>query len=153
MIRYYCQDIRFNYTNKRITNLWLRDIANRENKKIKDLCIIFCSDQYLLHINNEFLSHNYYTDIITFDYCNTQHCRQDQVSGDLFISIDTVKANAEAYFCTFEEELHRVIAHGLLHLLGYNDYTKDEQIVMRNQEDISLERRHFFEKMSTQKVL
>jgi rRNA maturation RNase YbeY len=98
------------------------------------LSIIFCSDDYLLNINKQFLGHDYYTDIVTFDYVEDQ-----MVSGDLFISIDRVKENAAVLDLPFMHELYRVILHGVLHLAGYKDKTKAEQKVMREKEDFYLE--------------
>ena len=95
---------------------------------------IFCSDPYLLEINKQYLGHDYFTDILTFDYS-----QKPVVSGDLFISIDTVRENAEYYGATFEEELHRVIVHGLLHLIGYDDHTPEEQKTMREKENYYLD--------------
>ncbi len=98
------------------------------------LSIIFCSDNYLLNINKQFLGHDYYTDIVTFDYVEDQ-----TVSGDLFISVDRVKENAALLHLPFTHELYRVILHGVLHLVGYKDKTKTEQKLMREREDYYLE--------------
>ena len=98
-----------------------------------EISIIFCSDSYLLEINKKYLGHDYYTDIITFDYCE-----QNRISGDLFISVDTVKANAEFYNVAFHDELHRVIIHGVLHLLKEDDMTPTQQQQMRVAEERAL---------------
>ncbi len=100
-----------------------------ENKKDGELSFIFCSDEYLLKMNNDYLKHNFYTDVITFDYTEG-----DIISGDIFISIDRVKENAEKYNVSFENELQRVMIHGVLHLVGYNDKTEEEQKQMREKE-------------------
>ena len=108
-------------------------VAGSEVRKIGDVNIIFCSDNYILDINIRYLQHDYFTDIITFDYC------EDKIlSGDLFISIDSVQENAKEYGSDFEEELHRVIVHGILHLIGYDDHTPEDQKIMRSKEDYYL---------------
>lgn len=109
-------------------------LAGNENKKLGDVALIFCSDEYLLSINEEFLDHSYYTDIVTFDYSENSF-----ISGDLFISVERVRDNATQYGITFYNELYRVIFHGLLHLAGYNDKTDAEQAEMRAKEDFYLQ--------------
>ena len=133
MVRYYFEDIKFQYKSRRFNNAWLRCVAEREQCRLGDLNIIFCSDPYLLNINLQYLGHDYYTDIITFDYSE-----KPVVSGDLFISIDTVRDNASFYGAGFDEELHRVIVHGLLHLVGYDDHTDADIAQMRLKENESL---------------
>lgn len=130
MIRYDRQDTSFNFKGRRLNSRWLNNVAFAEGKKIGQITVVFCSDEYLLQINRQFLKHNYYTDIITFDYCEG-----DTLNGDLLISIDCVRDNAEHYGCSFDEELHRVIVHGLLHLIGYDDHTAGEQKQMREKEN------------------
>lgn len=112
---------------------WLIALAKEENQEIAGLNYIFCSDEYLLTINKDYLNHDYYTDIITFDYSET-----GVVSGDIYISIDRVVDNANAYQVSLAEELMRVIAHGCLHLLGYKDKTNEEQNLMTKKEEASL---------------
>ncbi len=112
---------------------WLIALAEEESQQISSLNYIFCSDEFLLTINKDFLNHDYYTDIITFDYSE-----ENVVSGDIYISIDRVVDNAREYRATFEHELMRVIAHGCLHLLGYKDKTDEEQSVMTQKEEASL---------------
>ena len=136
MVRYFFEDIKFQYTGRRLTNNWLKAVAKRESCRLGDINIIFCSDPYLLKINLQYLGHDYYTDIITFDYSE-----KPVVSGDLFISIDCVRDNASFYGVPFEEELHRVIVHGLLHLIGYDDHSEEDIAVMRSKENSSLELR------------
>ena len=97
------------------------------------ISIIFCSDNYILDVNQKYLQHDYFTDIITFDYCEG-----DRLSGDLFISVDTVKENALEYGTEFQEELHRVIVHGILHLIGYDDHSPEDIEVMRKKENYYL---------------
>lgn len=129
MIRYFQKDITFNLKAKRVISAWLKTIILEHNKQCKDLNIIFCPDSYILEINQQFLQHDYYTDIITFD-----NCEGDHLSGELYISIDTVKENAVEYEQEFLTELHRVILHGVLHLLGYDDHKKADVVKMREGE-------------------
>lgn len=133
MISYFCDSINFKYLNKVITKKWINTVIHNHHKKCGSINIIFCSDPYILEINKRFLSHNFYTDIITFDYCTLKI-----VSGDLYISIDSVSANAIFYKQSFDDELHRVIIHGILHLLGYDDHTVEQSISMRDAENSSL---------------
>ena len=130
MVSYHCEDIRFEFKGKVLNNRWLKRVAESEEKRLGDVSIIFCSDNYLLDINRRYLQHDYFTDIITFDYCDGK-----VLSGDLFISLDTVRENAVAYGTSFEDELNRVMVHGLLHLIGYDDHTSREQKEMRGKED------------------
>ncbi len=136
MVSYFLEDIDFKFAGKRLNNVWLKSVAESESRRLGRINIIFCSDKYLLDINMKFLKHDYYTDIITFDYCEG-----DVLSGDLFISIDSVRANSEFFGATFENELDRVIVHGLLHLIGYDDHTEAEQKVMREKENFYLAKR------------
>ena len=108
-------------------------VAHTYGKKIGEIHYIFCDDEKILEINRQFLQHDYYTDIITFDYCEG-----DTLSGDIFISVDTVTANAKEYSVSFDEELKRVMIHGILHLCGQNDKTADEQQEMRIKENNAL---------------
>lgn len=133
MVRYFSEDTKFNYKGRRLTSKWLFSVASAEGKSIGDINVIFCSDPYLLEINRKYLGHDYYTDIITFDYCEGEF-----LSGDLFISIDTVRDNASFFNTLFEDELHRVIVHGVLHLIGYDDHSDNEKTVMRSKEDLFL---------------
>jgi rRNA maturation RNase YbeY len=116
---------------------WLLRIISSENKLTGDLVFVFCDDNYLLSINQKYLNHNTYTDIITFDYTNG-----DTLSGDVFISVDRVKENAMKFEISFEEELRRVMSHGILHLAGYGD-KKDEEIkAMRLKEEEKMKMFH-----------
>jgi rRNA maturation RNase YbeY len=112
---------------------WFLSVIQRFNKQQGDITIVFCSDPYILEMNRSHLNHDYYTDIITFDYCEG-----DLVSGDLFISLDTVSSNSIELGTSFIDEIHRVCVHGLLHLLGFNDKTAEDEKEMRRQEDIML---------------
>ena len=130
MISYFAEDIKFDLKGKLLNNRWLKMVVGSEIKRLGDLSIIFCSDNYILDINLRYLQHDYFTDIITFDYCEG-----DTVSGDLFISIDSVRENAAFYGATFEDELDRVMVHGVLHLLGYDDHTPEDIAMMREKEN------------------
>ena len=134
MVTYFTEDISFPFKEKRLTSRWLKFVAGSEAKKLGDIAIIFCSDNYILNINIQYLQHDYYTDIITFDYCEG-----NRLSGDLFISVDSVRENAKEYGSTFEEELNRVIVHGVLHLMGYDDHTDEDITQMRAKENASLQ--------------
>lgn len=114
---------------------WIADTAKAENRAVGDLNIILCHDDYIVEINKEYLNHDYPTDIITFD-----NSTPEEISGELFISIDTVKENSKRFETDFRSELHRVIIHGVLHLLGYKDKTDEEQAEMTSKEDFYLER-------------
>ena len=109
-------------------------VAGSEMRRLGAINIIFCSDPYILEVNLKYLQHDYFTDIITVDYCE-----KDILSGDLFISIDSVRENARYYGTAFEDELDRVMVHGLLHLIGYDDHTEEEIAVMRQKENYYLE--------------
>lgn len=133
MISYYFQDTDFKFREKRRNNEWLRLVAESEIFRIGDISIIFCSDPYILDINQKYLGHDYYTDIITFDYCEG-----DRLSGDLFISVDSVHENSIEYGTEFKDELNRVIVHGLLHLIGYDDHSEEDIAMMRKKENYYL---------------
>jgi len=120
--------------NLELVEKWINKVVRSNNKSVGDLPYIFCSDEYLLEINKEYLNHNYFTDIITFNYCEG-----DVVSGDIFISVDTVLDNANTFDVSFDNELNRVIIHGILHLIGFDDKTDEDQEEMTRQENISLE--------------
>ena len=136
MVSYYTEDTDFNFKERRLTNRWLRFVAQSELKVLGDISIIFCSDNYILDVNIKYLNHDYYTDIITFDYCEGR-----KLSGDLFISIDSVRENAIYYGVEFADELNRVIVHGLLHLIGYDDHTEEDIATMRTKENYYLSQR------------
>ena len=111
----------------------IKRLINSELKEYGEISLIFCSDKYLLEMNRRYLNHDYFTDIITFDYVEN-----NIISGDLFISVDRVKENANAFGVKFSEELFRVIIHGVLHLIGYNDKTGEEKKIMKEKEDLYL---------------
>ncbi len=132
-IRFYDEKIPKQKIGRRILKKWIEEEIFRRNKIPGDLNIIFTSDNYLRQLNRKHLSRDYFTDIISFDYT-----KDKTVSGDLFISIHRVRENALSYNVSFENELNRVIIHGILHLLGYNDENEKEKDVMRREEDICL---------------
>ena len=133
MISYFFEDTDFQFKKKTLNNKWLRLVAESEIRRVGQINIIFCSDNYILDVNQQFLQHDYFTDIITFDYCEG-----DVLSGDLFISVDTVRENAIEYGTEFEDELNRVIVHGVLHLIGYDDHCDEDIAQMRKKEDYYL---------------
>ena len=140
MIRYFTEDTTFLLKKKRLTSKWLQQVAAQRGFRIGELNYIFCSDPYLLAINRQFLDHDYETDIITFDNSEDYLLETGHkgVSADIYISVDTVRVNAEAYGEGFDRELHRVIVHGLLHLIGYDDVTQWKQRRMRAAENRAL---------------
>jgi rRNA maturation RNase YbeY len=139
-INFYSEEADFCLKNEPDYLKWLGNIAQKEEKAIGDLNFIFCNDDYLHSINLQYLNHDTYTDIITFPFEEGE-----VISGDIYISIDRVKENAISYKGSFEEELQRVMAHGVLHLCGYGDKTKEESIIMRSKEEAALA---LFEKIS-----
>ena len=115
------------------TKDWLINLITNEGKKAGEINYIFCDDEYLLKVNQDFLQHDYYTDVITFDYVKGK-----TIAGDIFVSLPRISENAETHSKDFNVELHRVLAHGILHLCGYKDKTDDEVKEMRNKEDYYL---------------
>ena len=113
--------------------IWIEDVIKKEKKIVRDITYIFCDDDYLLERNKEFLNHNTLTDIITFNYCI-----DNNISSDIMISIDRVKENSTIFENSFNEELKRVMIHGILHLIGYNDKSEEEEELMRKKEDFYL---------------
>lgn len=133
MISYTAENIKMPKIRKRIITAWIKDVAATYNKKVGDIGYLFCDDEKILEVNREFLQHDYYTDIITFDYNEG-----DVINGDLVISLDTVRTNAELYGKAYDEELHRVIIHGVLHLCGINDKGPGERAIMEEAENKAL---------------
>lgn len=130
-ITFNSEDTKFNISgSKRDVSAWVRAAVAEEGFKVGEINVIFCSDPYLLEINRHYLHHDYFTDIITFDYCEN-----GVLSGDLFISVDTVKSNSEEYQVMFHVELLRVIIHGVMHLAGYKDKTDPDAAKMREREN------------------
>jgi probable rRNA maturation factor len=123
-------EIDFQLNNETLFSNWISRVILSENKKEGDINYIFCDDEFILEINKQYLNHDYYTDIISFDYSVG-----NELHGDIFISVERVQENAEDFNVTFDEELKRVIIHGILHYCGYKDKSEDEEAVMRNKED------------------
>ena len=134
MISYYNDDVKLPSIKKRSTSSWIKSVAAKYQKTVDSISYIFCSDEKILEVNKQYLQHDYYTDIITFDYTENS----DIISGDIFVSIDRVKDNAKEFKVTFEEELRRVLIHGILHLLGYPDKKPSEERKMRQKENEAL---------------
>ncbi len=130
MISFFSEDVDLPNFNQDTVTYWLSNVCSNELKELEEVSIIFCSDEYLLEMNKQYLEHDYYTDIITFDYCV-----DNQILGDLFVSIDRVADNASLNNVTFDNELLRVMVHGVLHLIGYKDKSPDEELLMRSKED------------------
>ena len=139
MVRYFIQDTDFLFKRRAVHNAWLKAVASEENCRLGEISVIFCSDAYLLDMNRKYLGHDYFTDIITFDYSEGE-----LLSGDLFISVDTVRSNAAFYSAKFDDELDRVIVHGLLHLIGYDDHSEEEFAAMKEKENYYLSKRALF---------
>ncbi|MEM7548408.1 MAG: rRNA maturation RNase YbeY [Bacteroidota bacterium] len=131
MINFFNEDIDFELSDRIKTTQWLNSIVEESFGKGCEVNFIFCSDEFLLNINQDYLAHDYYTDIITFKTSEPS----EPLTSDIFISIDRIRDNAKALSNSFEKELHRVMAHGLIHLMGYEDETPDQKQVMRNKED------------------
>ncbi|AWW30744.1 rRNA maturation RNase YbeY [Echinicola strongylocentroti] len=138
-INFFQEDINYNLPQKNLTKRWLREIGQKEGFKITDLNYIFCTDEYLYQINVDYLDHDTYTDIITFD--NSEE--ENLLEGDIFVSIERIIDNAKTQNQDTYRETIRVISHGLLHLCGYKDKTKEEAQLMRAKEDEAI--KHFFE--------
>lgn len=131
-IQFFNENITYTLKNKGIIRQWISKTIRSEGfKKIGELSIIFCNDDYLLSINQQYLDHNTYTDIITFD--NSED--EEVISGDIFISIDRIKENAVLFKVEESHEIHRVIIHGILHLCGYLDHSKEEKKIMTEKEE------------------
>lgn len=133
MITYNTDGVKMPSIKKRENTAWVKAVAASYGKRVGEIAYIFVDDEKILEVNRQYLGHDYYTDIITFDYCEG-----DLISGDLFISLDTVRTNAEQVGATYEEELHRVIIHGILHLCGINDKGSGEREIMEAAEDKAL---------------
>ena len=133
MVSFLSEEIDFDLPNTKKTKDWVINAITNEQKQVGNINYIFCSDEYLHKINLKYLNHDTYTDIITFNYCEDK-----VVSSDIFISIDRVRENAINYKKSFINELHRVIIHGILHLVGYNDKSHSEQKQMTSREDFYL---------------
>lgn len=133
-IHFFSQGIRFNLKNPRKVTSWIKRVVQSEKASVKEIHYIFCSDSFLLSLNQGFLKHNTLTDIITFDNSD----ESDGIDGEIYISIERVKENAIKYEVPFEDELSRVMIHGILHLLGYKDKKPAEKALMRKKEEACL---------------
>lgn len=133
-INFFLQDVNIDLKNRNKIREWLKNVADSEKCKISNLNYIFCTDSYLLGINQNFLNHNTLTDVISFDYS----VRKDELQGEIYISTERVKDNSKEYNVIFIEELKRVMVHGLLHLIGYEDDSEDKKKIMREKEDYYL---------------
>jgi probable rRNA maturation factor len=135
-VSFYQHEVNCNLRERITLKLFLINLFKKERKGLTELTYIFCSDEYLLTINQQSLNHNFYTDIITFDLSETK----EQTIGEIYISLERVKENATTHQATFTNELHRVIFHGALHLCGYKDKSKAEIALMRSREEYYLKR-------------
>ena len=135
---FHSEDVKFILIEKPAIVSWLSLCIESENKTPHDVSYVFCSDKFLHKMNIEHLKHNTLTDIITFDYCE-----REKIIGEMFLSIDRIKENAKKFKNSFEDELHRVMIHGILHLCGYKDKTVEDQKVMSKKEDFYLNLRNF----------
>lgn len=133
MISYNVDGVKMPKIKKRLISQWIKEVAKTHGRKVGDIGYMFVDDEKILEVNNEYLGHDYYTDIITFDYDE-----DNIISGDLVISLDTVRTNAELFHKTYEEELDRVIIHGILHLCGINDKGPGEREIMEENENKAL---------------
>lgn len=133
MITYNTEDVKMPKFPKRKTSAWIKRVAALHGRTVGDIAYIFCSDEKILDVNRTYLQHDYYTDIITFDYSEG-----NIISGDLFISLDTVRTNAEKFAVAYDSELYRVIIHGVLHLCGIDDKAPGARAVMERYENEAL---------------
>lgn len=132
-IAYYAEEVKLPAIKKKAVGDWIRKVASLYGKRTGDISYIFCSDEKILEVNKQYLQHDYYTDIISFDYTEGT-----KISGDLFISLDTVKSNSDNFGTDYTEELHRIIIHGILHLCGINDKGPGEREIMTQKENEAL---------------
>lgn len=133
-INFFSEKVRYKLSNPKKTTSWIKSVIKKEGARLNSLNYIFCSDEYLREVNIQFLNHKTYTDIITFNY----NPSEKEIEGEIYISIDRVRENAETFETSLKTELHRVIIHGVLHLIGYNDKSKREKSLMREKEDTYL---------------
>lgn len=137
MINFVAQDIELPNINQRQITRWIRSVAADYGFAVGNITYIFCSDERELAVNQDFLGHDYFTDVITFDYSTAT-----TLNGEIFISLDTVKSNAEEVGVTFEDELHRILIHGVLHLTGQGDKTPESKAEMTRKENLALQKLH-----------
>ncbi len=131
VVHFFKEGVRFRLSNQAVLKQWIKSTARKEGFRLHTLNYIFCGDEYLLQMNKEYLGHDYFTDIITFD----NSLERKHIEGDVFISIDTVQKNALRFETNLQDELHRVMIHGLLHLLGYKDKSVKDKKKMKAMED------------------
>lgn len=144
-IQFYADGIAMPSLKKNTLRAWMTTISNKEGFKITELSFIFLTDEALLEINKQYLTHDELTDIITFDYSEVEK----EIEGEIYISIDRVRENAKSFTTTFHVELNRVMIHGLLHLCGHKDKTKGQQNKMRQKENEAIEILHSIQKFKT----
>ena len=132
-IYFHTESVKFTFNRRNLFKKWIRLVVDKHNKSAGSINIIFTSNEYLLSVNREYLNHNYNTDVITFEYNE-----EKLISGDIFVSVEQVKINAESFKNLFEDELNRVVIHGVLHLLGFMDNTVEEKNEIRREEDKAL---------------
>jgi rRNA maturation RNase YbeY len=133
-ILFFSNGVDFRLSKPRVTTSWIKNVIKREKRKLHSLSYVFSSDEHLLELNSQYLEHNTLTDIITFDYSNDP----DSIHGEIYISIERVKENASIFKESFDKELHRVIIHGVLHLMGYDDKRGTDKALMREKEEAYL---------------
>ncbi len=133
MITFAEENVNAHLKDRRKIKRWIAQVADSYGYKVGNVCYIFCSDEYILDVNQKYLQHDYYTDVITFDYVE-----DTTLAGDIFISVDTVKSNATLFHTTYIDELHRVIIHGILHLCGLKDKSEKDATRMRQAEEEAL---------------
>ncbi len=132
-IYYYNEDLPFPKLKRRESTKWIKEVVSLESRSVGEISFVFCSDSYLLEVNRKYLNHDYFTDIITFDYVS-----DNVITGDIFISVDRVLENSKQFESSFDMELRRVMVHGILHLVGYKDKTSEEKKLMTAKEDFYL---------------
>ena len=132
-ITFQSEEIEHPQIDERKLSLWIEIVAKKHNREIGEISYLFCNDEKILEVNQEYLNHDFYTDIITFNYSEG-----NMISGDIIISLQTVESNSQMYKTDYNEELHRVIIHGILHLCGQGDLTEEEEKAMRDAENSAL---------------
>lgn len=130
---FHIEQISFPFNKRRLYKKWIRLVLEKHKKQTGSINIIFTSNEYLRSVNQEYLNHNYFTDVITFDYNE-----ENLISGDIFVSVEQVRINSKEFESSFENELSRVVIHGVLHLLGFDDSSQDEKKIMRREEEKAL---------------
>jgi len=135
MIQYIAEEVKLPDLQKQKINRWIKDVAADYERKAGEIAYIFCTDERILEVNKQYLNHDYYTDIITFDYSEG-----NLISGDIFISVDTVKSNSEQFGVSYEKELMRILIHGILHLCGQDDKTPELRAEMTRKENLAIEK-------------